>query len=191
MTHWKRLWCWEALGAAGEGGDRGWDGWMASPTRWTWVWVNSGRWWWTGSPGVLRFMGSQRVGHDWATERNWTELKLYSVLCCAMVSPSVVSDSLWPHELAALKAPLSMGILQARILSCKLSVSLRFVSCSSELTSLRRALWEPQIYIWMVGSTGDNPGQGTGVCSWGQSDGTEPLAWGACTNFRWLVSDVL
>ena len=55
---------------------RGWqDGWMASPTWWTWVWVNSGSWWWTGKPGVLRFMGSQRVGHDWVTELNWTELK--------------------------------------------------------------------------------------------------------------------
>ena len=53
--------------------DRGWDGWMASPTQWTWVWVNSRSWWWTGRPGVLRFMGSQRVGHDWATELNWTE----------------------------------------------------------------------------------------------------------------------
>ena len=71
MTHLKRLWCWEGLGAGGEEGDRGWDGWMASLTRWTWVWVNSGSWWWTGRPGVLRFMGSQRVGHDWATELNW------------------------------------------------------------------------------------------------------------------------
>ena len=70
----KRLWCWEGLGAGAEGDDRGWDGWMASLTRWTWVWVNSGGWWWTGRPGVLRFMGSQRVGHDWATELNWTEL---------------------------------------------------------------------------------------------------------------------
>ena len=74
LTHWKRLWCWEGLGAGGKGDDRGWDGWMASRTRWTWVWVNSGSWWWTGRPGVLRFMGSQRVGHDWATELNWTEL---------------------------------------------------------------------------------------------------------------------
>ena len=73
LTHWKRLWCWEGLGAGGEGDDRGWDGWMASLTRWTWVWVNSGSWWWTGRPGVLRFMGSQRVGHDWVTELNWTE----------------------------------------------------------------------------------------------------------------------
>ena len=60
-------WCWEGLGA-GEGDDRGWDGWMASLTWWMWVWVNSGSWWWTGRPGVLRFMGSQRVGQDWATD---------------------------------------------------------------------------------------------------------------------------
>jgi len=73
LTHWKRLWCWEGLGAGGEGDDRGCDGWMASLTRWTWVWVNSGSWWWTGRPGVLRFMGLQRVGHNWATELNWTK----------------------------------------------------------------------------------------------------------------------
>ena len=78
LTHWKRLWCWEGLGAGGEGDDRGWDGWMASLTRWTWVLVNSGSWWWTGRPGVLRFMGLQRVGHDWATELNWIELAWFS-----------------------------------------------------------------------------------------------------------------
>ena len=66
-------WCWEGLGAGGKGDDREWDGWMASPTGWTWVWVNSGSWWWTGRPGVLQFMGSQRVEQDWATEMNWTE----------------------------------------------------------------------------------------------------------------------
>ena len=64
--------CWEGLWAGGEGDDRGWDGWMASLTRWMWVWVNSRSWWWTGRPGMLRFMGSQRVGHDWAIELNWT-----------------------------------------------------------------------------------------------------------------------
>ena len=72
LTHWKRLWCWEGLGTRGEGDARGWDGGMASLTRWTWVWVNSGSWWWTERPGVLRFMGLQRVRHDWATELNWT-----------------------------------------------------------------------------------------------------------------------
>ena len=71
LTHWKRLWCWEGLGAGEEGDDRGWDSWMASPTRWTWVWVDSGSWWWTGRPSVLQFMGSQRVEHDWVTELNW------------------------------------------------------------------------------------------------------------------------
>ena len=71
LTHLKRPWCWEGLRAGGEGDDRGWDGWMASPTRWTWVWVNSGSWWWTGRPDVLRFMGLQRVKHNWATELNW------------------------------------------------------------------------------------------------------------------------
>ena len=74
LTHLKRPWCWKRLRAGGEGDDRGWDGCMASPTWWTWVWVNSGSWWWTGRPGVLWFMGSQRVGHDWATELNWTDL---------------------------------------------------------------------------------------------------------------------
>ena len=71
LTHWKRPWWWEGLGAGGGGNNRGWDGWIASPTRWTWVWVNPGNWWWTGRLGVLQFMGSQRVGHDWATELNW------------------------------------------------------------------------------------------------------------------------
>ena len=71
-THLKRPWCWERLQAGGEGDDRGWDGCMAPPTQWTWGWVNSGSWWWTGRPGVLQSMGSQRVGHDWATELNWT-----------------------------------------------------------------------------------------------------------------------
>ena len=65
--------CWEGLGAGGEGDDRGWDGWMASLTQWTWVWVNSGSWWWTGRSCVLWFMGSQRDGHDWAAELKWTD----------------------------------------------------------------------------------------------------------------------
>ena len=71
LTHWKRPRHWERLKAGGEGGDRGWDGWMASLTQRTWVWANSRSWWWTGRPGVLWFMGLQRVGHDWATELNW------------------------------------------------------------------------------------------------------------------------
>ena len=90
-THWKRLWCWEGLGAGGEGDDREWDGWMASPTRWAWAWVNSGSWWWTGRPGVLCFMGLKESDMtDW-TEVNYTDWAflywdlyirlLYSFIC--------------------------------------------------------------------------------------------------------------
>ena len=71
LTHWKRPWCWERLMAGGKGDDRGWDSWMPTLIQWTWVWASSGSWWWTGRPGELWFMGSQRVGHDWATELNW------------------------------------------------------------------------------------------------------------------------
>ena len=74
LTHWKRPWYWESLKVGGEGDDRGWDGWMASLTQWIWVW-DSGSLWWRGRPGVLQSMGSQRVGHDWVTELNWTEFK--------------------------------------------------------------------------------------------------------------------
>ena len=79
---WKRPWCWDRLRAGGEGDDRGWDGWMASPTQWIRVWVNTGSWWWTGRPGVRRFMGSQRVRHDWATELNCIFHSVYVSRLC-------------------------------------------------------------------------------------------------------------
>ena len=70
-------WCWERLKARGEGNDRGWGGWMASLTQWTWVWASPGSWWWTGKPGVLQSIGLQRVGHYWANELN---LGVYAVV---------------------------------------------------------------------------------------------------------------
>ena len=70
LIHWKRPWCWERLKTGEEGDERGWDGWMASTTWWTWVWASSGNKWWTGKPGMLQSMWSQRGGHDWATELN-------------------------------------------------------------------------------------------------------------------------
>ena len=101
-SSWKRPWCWERLKAGGEGDDRGWDGWMASPTQWTWVWVGYGSWWQTGKPGVLQSMGSQRVGHDWATELKTCFVpNLQSILediICALgknVYFSVVWSFLW------------------------------------------------------------------------------------------------
>ena len=73
LTQLKRPWCWERFKVKGEGDDRGLDGWMASLTQWTWVWENSGSWWWTGRPDMLQSVRSQRVGQDWATELNWTD----------------------------------------------------------------------------------------------------------------------
>ena len=70
----ERPWCWERLRAGGEGDDRGWNGWMASLTQWTWVWVDTSSWWWTWRAGMLWFMGLQKAGHGWVTEPNWTSL---------------------------------------------------------------------------------------------------------------------
>ena len=94
LTHLKRPWCWERLKAGGERDDRGWDGWMASPTWWTWVLVDSGSWWWTGRPGMLWFMGSQRVGHDWETELNWTLIEKPHI-GTSMDSHSWVEPFIW------------------------------------------------------------------------------------------------
>ena len=103
-------WFWKGLGAGGKGDDQGWDGWMASPTRWTWVWVNSGSWWWTGRPGVLQFMGSQRVGHDWATELNWT-----AAAAAAAAAKSLQScPTLWDPIDSSPPGSSIPGILQAR-----------------------------------------------------------------------------
>ena len=82
---------------AGERDDRGWDGWMASPTQWTRDWVNSRSWWWAGRPGMLQFMGSQKVGHDWATELNWTEeptnaILLSQLTLLALQTPSSIKS---------------------------------------------------------------------------------------------------
>ena len=83
LIHWKRPWCWERLKAGGEGEHGGWDRWMASPMWWTRVWASSGNWWWTGKPGVLQSMESQRVGHNWATQLNWT-CKVFQVFCWSL-----------------------------------------------------------------------------------------------------------
>ena len=107
LTRLKRPWCWQRLKVEGEGADRRWDGWMASPTWWTWVWVDSRSWSWTGRPGVLWFMGSQRVRHDWATEVklklkefysssnhlalviNFSEQQLHLHSCCFCIAPLI------------------------------------------------------------------------------------------------------
>ena len=101
--HLKRPWCWERLKAGGEGDDRGWDGWMASPTQWMWVWINSRSWWWTGRPGELQSMGSQRVRRDWVTEvKIYVFCHFYKVLIyfhfryCLSFNVSIFSS--WPFN---------------------------------------------------------------------------------------------
>ena len=116
------------LGAGGEGDGRGWDGWMASLTWWTWIWVNSGSWWWTGRPGVLRFMGSQRVGHDWATELNWTEFTLihgpnipgsYAILLFTTLDFTSITDHIhnWVLFLFWLHLFILFGVMSSLISS--------------------------------------------------------------------------
>ena len=92
-TSWKRPWCWEKLKAGGEGDDRGWNGWTALLTQWTWVWASSGSWWWTGKPGAPQSMGSKRVRHDWATELNW---KFSNPFLDPLINFSLIVK--WPGE---------------------------------------------------------------------------------------------
>ena len=96
LTHWKRPWGWEGLGAGGEGYDRGWDVWMASPTQWTWAWANSGRCWRTGDPSVLQLVVLQTVGRDMATEQQQQLFKCCVSLCCIAEWTSHVYTDITP-----------------------------------------------------------------------------------------------
>ena len=98
-----------------ETADRGWDGWMASLTQWTWVWVSSGSWWWTGRPGVLQYMGSQRVRHDWATELNWIELLTRLVSFPVLVEHFLSSSS---TKLLFSFAHFSIGLFVFSLFTC-------------------------------------------------------------------------
>ena len=101
-----RPWCWERLRAGEDGHDRGWNGWMALPTWWTWVWLDSESWWWRQRPGMLQFMGLQSIGHDWATELSWTESLFTELLwtCYAFWDKKLVrlgrkmKLKTWDHE---------------------------------------------------------------------------------------------
>ena len=93
---WERPWCWERLKVEGERDKRGWDGWMASPTQWTWVWTSSGGWWGTGKPGMLQSMRPQRVQHDLVTEQEQPIFLYFIFLCvCVCVSLCFCHSILW------------------------------------------------------------------------------------------------
>ena len=169
MTRWKRLWCWEGLEAGGEGDDRGWDGWMASPTRWTWVWMNSRSWWWTGRPGVLQFMGSQRVRHDWATELNWLMGSDAMILVFWMLS---FKPTFSLSSFTFIKRPFSSSLLSAiRVVSSAYLNLLIFLpaidsslcffqsSVSHDVLYIAKAeasvLWTPHAKSWLIGKDSD------------------------------------
>ena len=109
----------ERLKAGGEGDYRGWDGWMASLTWWTWVWASSRSWWWTGEPGVLQSMGSQRVGHDWMTEQQQVALVVKNLPANAEFSPWVGkipwSRNDYPLQYSCLESPTDRGAWWARV----------------------------------------------------------------------------
>ena len=156
LTHWKRLWCWERLKAGGERDDRGCDGWMASPTRWTWVWATSGSWWWTGKLACCSPWG-RRECQDWATEPSWMILNLlsYAVIsflqkylfislayfitgffkllsfenCFFFFSPKSI---FWDHRTFKLQNKYSFKITPFSIqsLTSNISTAIRFRECS-------------------------------------------------------------
>ena len=130
LTHWKRPWCWPRLKAGGEGDNKGWDGWVTTLTRWTWVWACSRSWCWTGKPGMLQNMGLQRVGHNSATELNWTELISYDILeltsekiFIKIFSCLSCKSSGHQWRLATLMISWYVSLLKKHILSFMLSLS--------------------------------------------------------------------
>ena len=133
LTHLKKSWCWERLRARGEGDQRGWNGWMASLTQWTWVWVDSGSWWWTGRPGMLQFMRSQTVGHDWATELNWN--CLYSFILVSVPPPRLLVCGELRSEWGLIPGP---RVLTQHTQFCKGPTELRILcqKCPLRMSSL-------------------------------------------------------
>ena len=131
LTHLKRPWCWERLKAGGEGDDRGWDGWMASPMQWTWVWVNSGSWWWTGRPGVLQSMGLQRVGHNWATELCYTHRYVYIYILSTFVDSNSCASMPPPSQsfpVTALQIPTVLYSSQSTDQICLVLLFMSWIS---------------------------------------------------------------
>ena len=137
----ERLWHLEGLRAGGKGDNRGWDAWMASPAWWTWVWMNSGSLWWTGRPGVLQFMESQRVRlSDW-TELNWT---LLEGLCYW----EQVQNSIWLYQIP----------LKIRQWLCKLHVQsyMKFTCIEDMLSAYTNNTWNFQLSVHCTLENGDS-----------------------------------
>ena len=144
LTHWNKPWCWERSKAGGEGEDRGWDGWTASPTQWTWVWASSGRWWRAGKPGVLLSIESQ----SWTWLSNWTKTTIKSLCVCVCVCVCAeLLSCIWLALCDSMDCspPGSSvhGIFQAKIL--------QWVAVSSSKGSFRPRDWTHISYVSCTG----------------------------------------
>ena len=169
-THLKSPWCWERLKVGGEGDSRGWDGWMASPTQWTWVWVNSRSWLWTGRPGMLQSMRSQRVGHNWVTELNWWDFLGLSVVKNLPASAVATGDRVgsldledpqekemgtyssivaniisWPLEPGDLQSMRSQRVQQDWTTECTHTHTYKHIWCTTKKKGIFE--WTKKIYI--------------------------------------------
>ena len=124
LTHWKRPWWWERLKAGGEGDVTGWDDWMASLTQWTWAWVSSGSWWWTGRLGVLQSMGSQRIRHNWVAELNWTDS--YGILSSSRIATVCSQQTVGTEGFQETERRKAQVLLWSRSRTLSLLLSLLF-----------------------------------------------------------------
>ena len=149
LTHLKRPWCWERLKVGGD--ERGGDAWMALLTQWTWVWVNSGSWWWTGRPGFLQSMGSQWVGHSWETELNWT-MKRQGNICICMGKKSWQYPFIVPDGFQVCKCEHSLTT-PIQWTNKKVFCFLVFVFCFL-FFYFSQSLWWLYLLWWKVSSLG-------------------------------------
>ena len=138
LTHWKRPSCWERLKAGGEVNNRGWHGWIAPLTQWTWVWANSGSWWWTGRPGVLQSMGLQRVGHNLVTELNWMPKRYHFKYTNATTKNSVLQKlecRAWRQGVLPVISSVTTGnllyLIRLYFLICKMRRLNKIISMTS------------------------------------------------------------
>ena len=162
-THWERPWCWERLRAGGKGDDRGWDGWVASLTQWTWVWANSRRWWKTGKPGMLQSRSSQSVRQNWATEQQLSELLKTPVVfhmfgLCDLLPISFKSlqfNSAAPDTIP--KSPL-----QSRE-QCPSNSHYILYMCMLNCSVMSNSLWSHGLSPTRLLCPWDSPGKNTGV----------------------------
>ena len=174
LTPWKRHWCWKIFKAGGEGDDRGWNGWMASLTQWTWVWASSGSWCWTRKPGMLQSMELQRVEQEWATKLNWTKpdtlLDRQWEMCSSASSPG----NWWANMMSILSIIGNLPLFpEWRLLPCPACWLQHTLGCLSRtlLQTHKLSVTSSGLFLWS--RRWGNIGLG-GLCSAAQQLAEQP-----------------